>query len=190
MKRRPHQSPHQQQSTPAAFTSSFLPSPESPRPFHRGRSPAASSSSTRLSALPPASFLQTTPSSTSTFLAEMTEDYGYIAPTFEARLDVGALFSLVVMSVVVALFWLRVATAITDREKREKVEKIQREVRLKRLTGRMNAEDEEELRQAEEEQAKPALGLGVGSFLRNFRLINEGKRQNGEGGNDNGNGGN
>jgi len=115
----------------------------------------------------------------------MTEDYGFIAPTFEARLDVGALFSLVVMSVVVSLFWLRVATAITDREKREKVEKIQKEVRLKRLTGRMNAEDEEELRLAEEERAKPALGLGVGSLLRNFRLINEGgKRQDGEGGND------
>ena len=104
-------------------------------------------------------------------------------------MDVGALFSLVVMSVVVALFWLRVATAITDREKKEKVEKIQKEVRLKRLTGRMNPEDEEELRLAEEEQAKPALGA-VGSLLRNFRLINEGKRQNGEGGNDDGNGGN
>lgn len=180
MKRRPRQSLQLAQSLPAAFTPSFLSSLESPRPFHhRGRSP-------RLSALPPASFLQTTP--TNTFLAEMTEDYGYIAPTFEARLDAGALFSLVVMSVVVSLFWLRVATAITDREKREKVEKIQKEVRLKRLTGRMNAEDEEELRLAEEERAKPALGLGVGSFLRSFRLINEGgKRQDGEGSNDSSN---
>jgi len=177
MKRRTHHSLLLGQSFSPAFTSSFLPSLESPRPFyHRTRSP-------KLSALPPGSFLQTT--STNTFLAEMTEDYGFIAPTFEARLDVGALFSLVVMSVVVSLFWLRVATAITDREKREKVEKIQKEVRLKRLTGRMNAEDEEELRLAEEERAKPALGLGVGSLLRNFRLINEGgKRQDGEGGND------
>lgn len=183
--KRPHQSPPQQHSSPAAFTSSFLPSPAS-RPFHRGRHPAASTS-TRLSALPPASFLQSTPSNPSTFLAEMTEDFGYIAPTFEARLDVGALFSLLVMTVVVSLFWLRVATAITDREKREKLEKIQKEVRLKRLTGKMNAEDEEELRLAEEEQATPALGFGVGSFLRNFRLINEGKRQNGEEGNDGGN---
>jgi hypothetical protein len=120
----------------------------------------------------------------------MTEDFGYIAPTFEARLDVGALISLVVMTVVVSLFWLRVATAISDREKRGKLEKIQKEVRLKRLTGKMNAEDEEELRLAEEEQATPALGFGVGSFLRNFRLINEGKRQNGGEGNDDGNGGN
>lgn len=119
----------------------------------------------------------------SILIAETTADFGPVNPSFEARLDVGALFSLVIMSLVVALFWARVITAITDREKRESLERIQREIRVKKLTGRFDGGDEETLRLAEEEQARPALGE-VGSFLRKFRLVNEGRRVKEDGGAD------
>ena len=145
----------------------FLPPPSSSSPF--SLSSSASSPSlhprrrpTHLSAallpLPPLPTSFSFPSPH--LLAELTADYQSIAPTFEPRLDVGALLSLVsktlsslpplthppthpptqvIFSFVTFLFWGRVATAITDREKREKLEKVQKEMQVKRLTGKLGA---------------------------------------------------
>lgn len=102
-------------------SSSFLPS------LHHSCPPSSSSSSARYHrtttsmTLSPFSLSSTplstyTPPSFSTLLTTAASNNNL--PVFEPRLDVGALFSLIIFTGIVVVFWGRVATAITDREKR------------------------------------------------------------------------
>jgi len=52
----------------------------------------------------------------------------------------------VAIAVVTALFWGRVVVAIGDRNKRELLEKKKKEVWVKKLSGVLGDEEEEELR--------------------------------------------
>ena len=54
------------------------------------------------------------------------------------------------IAAVVAIFWLRVFVAITDREKREKVLELRQDVYLKRVTGSLAQGEDDALKKAGE----------------------------------------
>ncbi|CAN0017555.1 unnamed protein product, partial [Heterosigma akashiwo] len=63
---------------------------------------------------------------------------------FEPQLDLGALTSLLVCAAVVAVFFIRLNSAITKAEAEKAIEKIEKEMSIKRLTGEEISNEVEE----------------------------------------------